>query len=413
MTDNNSTRLSKYENNDYEEGRDRYTEDNNNKDNDLHSQEIQDSANIRIDDGNPKNDNEQINFINFTQVYCVGFIDIVDSTRTTAKIHDPKKLRKYYSLFLNSLSPVIHQSNGKIVKNSGDNLFFYFPKTSNINSESALKDAFDCVELMKRSRIQLNTELRQEDLPEINFRISMDYGMVEVALSSYKNEVDLFGPVVNNCAKMNRLSNANNLVIGERLYEILAGSSLSADYEIKQREPPIPETNDIGYNVYFVSKKSPASNTTSWSDLNEDKLISKSNSCEASFTIKKGRPNILIVDDEEDILYAYNSLLKMNGYEVHMYSNPAQALKHLMDASAPHGYDLVITDIRMPDINGIKLFYWLKAMDPFMNILFVSALDIIDEFVGSLPGFDTNDIIKKPISNADFISKVEEKLTKW
>ena len=61
MTDNNSTRLSKYENNDYEEGRDRYTEDNNNKDNDLHSQEIQDSANIRIDDSSPKNDNQQIN----------------------------------------------------------------------------------------------------------------------------------------------------------------------------------------------------------------------------------------------------------------------------------------------------------------------------------------------------------------
>jgi YesN/AraC family two-component response regulator len=84
-----------------------------------------------------------------------------------------------------------------------------------------------------------------------------------------------------------------------------------------------------------------------------------------------------------------------------------------MDASGPHGYDLVITDIRMPDINGIKLFYLLKAMDPFMNILFVSALDIIDEFVSSLPGFDTKDIIKKPVSNADFISKVEEKLTKW
>jgi class 3 adenylate cyclase len=413
MTDNNSTRLSKYGNNDYEEGSDRYTEDDNNKYNDLHSPEIQDSANIRIDDGNPKNDNEQINFINFTQAYCVGFIDIVNSTLTTAKIHDPKKLRKYYSLFLNSLSQVIHQSNGKIIKNSGDNLFFYFPKTSDINSESALKDAFECAELMKRSRIKLNTELSQEDLPEINFRISMDYGMVEVALSSYKNEVDLFGPVVNNCAKMNRLSNANNLVIGERLYEILAGSSLSADYEIKQSEPHIPGTNDVGYNIYFVSKKSPASNSNSWSDLNEEQLISNSNTYEASSTIKKGKPNILIVDDEEDILYTYKSLLKMNGYEAHVYSNPVQALQHLMDAYTPNGYNLVILDIRMPDINGIKLFYWLKAMDPFMNILFVSALDIIDEFVGSLPGFDTNDIIKKPLSSADFLSKVEEKLTKW
>ncbi len=46
---------------------------------------------------------EQINFINFTQQYCIGFIDIINSTQETAKIKDPKKLRKYYSLFLNSM----------------------------------------------------------------------------------------------------------------------------------------------------------------------------------------------------------------------------------------------------------------------------------------------------------------------
>ena len=46
---------------------------------------------------------EQINFINFTQQYCIGFIDIINSTQETAKINDSKKLRKYYSLFLNSM----------------------------------------------------------------------------------------------------------------------------------------------------------------------------------------------------------------------------------------------------------------------------------------------------------------------
>src|ERR1044072_2945805 len=125
---------------------------------------------------------EQINFINFTQQYCIGFIDIINSTQETAKIKDPKKLRKYYSLFLNSMSTILNQYNGKIVKNSGDNLFFYFPKTSNHNNKQALQEVFDCSQSMFKSCSPLNYELLQEGLPSISYRISMDYGMVEVAL---------------------------------------------------------------------------------------------------------------------------------------------------------------------------------------------------------------------------------------
>ena len=94
---------------------------------------------------------EQINFINFTQQYCIGFIDIINSTQETAKIKDPKKLRKYYSLFLNSMSTILTQYHGKIIKNSGDNLFFYFPKTSNLNDQQALQNVFDCSTSMIKS----------------------------------------------------------------------------------------------------------------------------------------------------------------------------------------------------------------------------------------------------------------------
>ena len=125
---------------------------------------------------------EQINFINFTQQYCIGFIDIINSTQETAKIKDPKKLRKYYSLFLNSMSTILNQYNGKIIKNSGDNLFFYFPKTSNLCNQQALQDVFDCSTSMIKSNKPLNQELAEEDLPPINYRISMNYGLVEVAL---------------------------------------------------------------------------------------------------------------------------------------------------------------------------------------------------------------------------------------
>lgn len=78
-----------------------------------------------------------------------------------------------------------------------------------------LKDVFDCSDSLIRSNTALNAELLLDNLPSINYRISMDYGLVEVALSSNKREVDLFGSVINECAKINKLSNMSGLVIGE------------------------------------------------------------------------------------------------------------------------------------------------------------------------------------------------------
>src|ERR1044072_811035 len=112
---------------------------------------------------------EQINFINFTQQYCIGFIDIINSTQETAKIKDPKKLRKYYSLFLNSMSAILNQYHGKIIKNSGDNLFFYFPKTSSVENKYTLQEVFDCTNSMIRSNQKLNSELLQDGLPPIKY----------------------------------------------------------------------------------------------------------------------------------------------------------------------------------------------------------------------------------------------------
>jgi DNA-binding NarL/FixJ family response regulator len=48
-------------------------------------------------------------------------------------------------------------------------------------------------------------------------------------------------------------------------------------------------------------------------------------------------------------------------------------------------FSLVITDIRMPGLNGIQLYQILKALCPNVKILFISALDAAQELVTSLP----------------------------
>ncbi len=52
----------------------------------------------------------------------------------------------------------------------------------------------------------LNENLHGNGLPSISYRISANYGLVELATSTNSNGVDLFGPTVNICSKINHLS---------------------------------------------------------------------------------------------------------------------------------------------------------------------------------------------------------------
>ena len=367
-------------------------------------------------------DQAQINFINFTQHYCVGFIDITNSTQETSKITDPKKLRKFYSLFLNSMSSILHQYNGKIVKNSGDNLFFYFPKTSSVENKYALKEVFDCTNSMIKSNHALNSELLQDGLPPINYRISMDYGSVEVALGSNNKEVDLFGSVVNECAKVNSLSKFNGLSIGKGLHKVLIESGLSKEFdkefEIKENRISLNKTSDNSLSFYTVlDKRIKQTTKEKHDDSNNSSNLSNSSSTQSLANYIRAPDKgsiyrsykILLIDDDEDILYTYRSLLRKEKYSVEAYSSPIEALRHLTEKKS-HDYDLVVMDIRMPEVSGIKLFYMLKAIDPYLNILFVTALDLVGEFVEALPEIKMNEIMRKPVTEEQFITQIKMKL---
>jgi class 3 adenylate cyclase len=59
---------------------------------------------------------------------CVGFIDLVDSTKNIATMDNLESIRKYYSTFINSISKIVKSYGGKVLRNIGDCILFYFPK---------------------------------------------------------------------------------------------------------------------------------------------------------------------------------------------------------------------------------------------------------------------------------------------
>jgi two-component system response regulator ChvI len=120
--------------------------------------------------------------------------------------------------------------------------------------------------------------------------------------------------------------------------------------------------------------------------------------------------NILLIDDNEDILYVFSDILKREGYNTISYSDPIEAWTHFSNSS-PYYFDLILTDIRMPGINGIKLYFKFKTINPDVKILFISALDAAEELLSIFPDVENTDFIRKPVERKYLLSKIKSILS--
>ncbi|HXK03070.1 MAG TPA: response regulator [Verrucomicrobiae bacterium] len=80
-------------------------------------------------------------------------------------------------------------------------------------------------------------------------------------------------------------------------------------------------------------------------------------------------PHILIVDDNQDGLLVRKSLLEEIGYRVQIATNGDEALK----AYATNLFDVVVTDYRMPRMNGVELIQQLRVINPDVRVVLLSG----------------------------------------
>ncbi|HEX6672781.1 MAG TPA: response regulator [Nitrososphaeraceae archaeon] len=118
-------------------------------------------------------------------------------------------------------------------------------------------------------------------------------------------------------------------------------------------------------------------------------------------------PRIMVVDDERDILsIVKRGLESKNRFQVEIFIDAESALASLKENSNNY-YDLVLTDIRMPKINGFELYRRIKESNPTMKIVFITAFEINkEEFSKVIPSLDVVDFISKPVSMSTLISKL-------
>jgi two-component SAPR family response regulator len=105
----------------------------------------------------------------------------------------------------------------------------------------------------------------------------------------------------------------------------------------------------------------------------------------------------MIVDDEYDIVSLIEISLKKAGLFVSSFTDPVAALSEFRSHSAD--FDLVISDIKMPGMDGYELTRQVKEIKPNVKILLTSAFEYNSKyFAKDLSHLDISGFIEKPIS---------------
>ena len=343
----------------------------------------------------------EVIFSNKSESYCISFIDIVGSTQITSKLYNSKKIEKFYTVFINEVADIVKNHNGKILKTVGDGVIFFFPETSNVENIKSFRDATECLLNLVSSRPLINTKLHKEVLPEISYRISADYGRLEVAMSGETSaSYDLFGPTLNFCSKMNKNAPANGIVIGGDLWRIVNSfPSLANSYYFQEIKKMAWKTNRYSYPVYLFRQtevRNPIKNT-----------ILKMNKAYMDEISTIAKPlTIMLVDDDPSISFLFTQYLKSAGMVVNSFTDPEKALTDFIESN--YHYDLVITDIRMSHLNGFEFYQQLKSIDPTIRIMFVTALDIAEEITTLMPDVHVNQFIIKPVNPSVLINTIKQ-----
>jgi DNA-binding NtrC family response regulator len=116
---------------------------------------------------------------------------------------------------------------------------------------------------------------------------------------------------------------------------------------------------------------------------------------------------ILVVDDDPDIILSFNTGLESNGFEVDSYNDPLLALKNFK----ANFYDLLLIDIRMPDMTGLELYQKINKIDNKAKVCFITAFEVyyralLEEFAD----LDRKCFIQKPISIDNLVKRIKKEL---
>lgn len=115
---------------------------------------------------------------------------------------------------------------------------------------------------------------------------------------------------------------------------------------------------------------------------------------------------ILVVDDEQEMLVSYQKILNKAGYETHTAQNADEALQKLEDYDK---YSLIVSDLKMPGIDGIEFLTVLKENHPHIPIIMVTGFGTMETGVEAVKK-GAFDFIEKPFSSKKLLKSIDDAL---
>ena len=149
--------------------------------------------------------------------YCIGMVSLV---RPSVKMDIISKAR-HSQIFLNSISKILSNFGAIVFKTKDDMILYFFQQSSKPHRRYGFMSCLESCVVLSNEQNNISSLSKKAGLPPIEYKISADYGEVAIMKSSFSTNIDLVGPTVNVCAKINSIAPINNAVIGSDLYQIV------------------------------------------------------------------------------------------------------------------------------------------------------------------------------------------------
>ena len=124
--------------------------------------------------------------------------------------------------------------------------------------------------------------------------------------------------------------------------------------------------------------------------------------------VMSGKGRLLIVDDEQAILKMITMMLTKFGYRIHALNSPIQALD--LFRQSPGGFDLLITDLTMPEMTGIKLASEIHSYRPELPVILMTGHGKEIEKASDLEKYGIR-LLLKPVKVENLVSVINEVLS--
>src|SRR5919202_5063561 len=118
---------------------------------------------------------------------------------------------------------------------------------------------------------------------------------------------------------------------------------------------------------------------------------------------------LLIVDDDSDIAHVLKQGLQKNQFLVIAFTNPEEALQNFQSNS--NDYCLILSDIRMPGMSGIRLARKVKEINPNVKVVLMTSFEVNDnEFSKVFPSTQVDGFVQKPVGINNLTNRILDTL---